>query len=192
MGKKAYTLFRNVCALSKPGDKTFAEWVKLMLLHQHPTSSIIVERLKFHKRDRQPSESVAAYVSELRLLAGTCDLGDNLDSSLRNRLVCGISEDSVQRKLLAEKTLDYNNAFALAQSMELAADMKQQSHVNMPKVSASPQGQVNKVSANKFGHNVRPCDRCGGLNHTSPNYRCKDVTCRKCGKVGHIERVYRT
>ena len=37
MGKKAYTLLRNLCAPSKLGDKTFAELVKLMRQHQHPT-----------------------------------------------------------------------------------------------------------------------------------------------------------
>ena len=79
MGKKAYTLLRHLCVPTKPGDKTFAELVKLMRLHQHPTPSIIVERLKFHKRDRQPSERVAAYVSELRRLAGKCDAENNLE-----------------------------------------------------------------------------------------------------------------
>ena len=47
----------------------------------------------------------------------------------------------------------------------------------------------------RTSHNWRrgwDCDRCGGLNHTSPNCRYKDVTCRKCGKVCHIERVYRS
>ena len=197
MGKTAYTLLRNLCAPVKPGDKTFAELIKLMHRHQHPQPSIIVERLKFHKRDRQPSESVAAYVSELRRLSVTCDFENNLDSSLRDRLVCGINDDGIQRRLLAEKTLDFNKAFALAQSMELAArnvqDMKQQSHVNTPKMSAaSPLGHINKLTTHKVGQTVKPCDRCGGLNHTSPQCRFKDVTCRNCGKVGHIERVCRS
>ena len=197
MGKTAYTLLRNLCAPVKPGDKTFAELIKLMRRHQHPQPSIIVERLKFHKRDRQPSESVAAYVSELRRLSVTCDFENNLDSSLRDRLVCGINDDGIQRRLLAEKTLDFNKAFALAQSMELAArnvqDMKQQSHVNTPKMSAaSPLGHINKLATHKVGQTVKPCDRCGGLNHTSPQCRFKDVTCRNCGKVGHIERVCRS
>ena len=39
---------------------------------------------------------------------------------------------------------------------------------------------------------MRRCDRCCSLNHTSPNCRCKDVTCRKFGKVGHIEHVCRS
>ena len=121
MGKTAYTLLRNFCAPVKPGDKTFAELIKLMRRHKHPQPSIIVERLKFHKRDRQPSESVAAYVSELGRLSVTCDFENNLDSSLRDRLVCGTNDDGIQRRLLAEKTLDFNKAFALAQSMELAA-----------------------------------------------------------------------
>ena len=197
MGKTAYILLRNLCAPVKPGDKTFAELIKLMRRHQHPQPSIIVERLKFHKRDRQPSESVAAYVSELRRLSVTCDFETNLDSSLRDRLVCGINDEGIQRRLLAEKTLDFNKAFALAQSMELAArnvqDMKQQSHVNTPKMSAaSPLGHINKLATHKVGQSVKPCDRCGGLNQTSPQCRLKDVTCRNCGKVGHSERVCRS
>ena len=133
-------------------------------------------------------------MSELRRLSVTCDFENNLDSSLMDRLVCGINDDGIQRRLLAEKTLDFNRAFALAQSMELAArnvqDMKQQSHVNTPKMSAaSPLGHINKLATRKVGQTVKPCDRCGGLNHTSPQCRFKDVTCRNCGKVGHIERV---
>ena len=65
----------------------------------------------------------------LRRLSVTCDFENNLDSSLRDRLVCGINDDGIQRMLLAKKTLDVNKAFALAQSMEMAAcnvqDMKQ-------------------------------------------------------------------
>ena len=52
-------------------------------------------------------------------------------TTLNNWSVCGINEGAIERRLLAEKTLDYNKAFALAQRMEWAArnvqDMKQQS-----------------------------------------------------------------
>ena len=187
MGKKAYILLRNLCAPAKPGDKTFAELVKLMRQHQHPTPSVIVERLKFHKRVRRPAESVAAYESELHRLSGTCSFGDNLDSSLWDRLVCGINDDAILRRLLAEKTLDYRKELALAQSMELAdrnvKDIQHQRQVDVPKgSSAPPYGQVNKLAAHKR-QVVTPCDHCGGLNHTSPNCRFKSVTCRQCGKV---------
>ena len=42
MGKTAYTLLRNLCVPVKPGDKTFAELIKLMRQHQHLQPSIIV------------------------------------------------------------------------------------------------------------------------------------------------------
>ena len=88
----------------------------------------------------------------------------------------------------ATEAVDFTKAFALAQSMELAArnvqDMKHQSHVNTPKMSAaSPLGHINKLATHKVGQTVKPCDRCGCLNHTSPQCRFKDVTCRNCGKV---------
>ena len=37
---------------------------------------------------------------------------------LRNRLVCGINHEAIQRKLLAEKDLTYHGAYLLAQSIQ--------------------------------------------------------------------------
>ena len=53
---------------------------------------------------------------ELRRLSVTCDFENNLDSSLRDRLVCGIKDDGIQRRLLAEKTLNNgrNGSFNVA------------------------------------------------------------------------------
>ena len=52
---------------------------------------------------------------------------------LRDRLVCGVQQDSIQQRLLAEKDLTYEKALELARSMEAAAqgsqDMKHASGV---------------------------------------------------------------
>ncbi len=39
---------------------------------------------------------------------------------LRDRLVCGVNHEGIQKKLLAEKNLTYETAFTLAQAIEAA------------------------------------------------------------------------
>ncbi len=102
----------------EPGDKTFSELVSIMTQHHSSPPSEIVQRYRFHTRFWQLGESVATYVSELRSLAQWCNFGDSLDAMLRDRLVCGLSNDSIQRRLLSEASLTFKKALELAQGHE--------------------------------------------------------------------------
>jgi len=72
-------------------------------------------------RVRKSSESIATYVSELRTIAKNCNFGDTLETMLRDRLMCGVNDAIIQRRLLAEKALTFKKAMELSQSMESAA-----------------------------------------------------------------------
>ena len=61
------------------------------------------------------------YLSELRALAQWCKFGDTLDDMLRDRLVCGVNEETIQRRLLAEARLTLKKALEIAQGLEAAA-----------------------------------------------------------------------
>ena len=39
---------------------------------------------------------------------------------LRDRLVCGVNDERIQRRLLAERRLDFKKALELATAMEIA------------------------------------------------------------------------
>ena len=84
-------------------DNSFKPLTEMMTKHYDPVPSEIVQRYKFHTRFRQPGETVSTYVSELRSLAEHCNFGATLDLMLRDRLVCGINDDAIQRRLLAEQ-----------------------------------------------------------------------------------------
>ena len=119
-GPKAYKLLGSLIALAKPGEKTYEELVEVMTQHHNPPPSEIVQRYKFHTRQRQPGETIAKYVSELRSLAQTCRFGTTLETMSRDRLVCGVNNDLIQRRLL-ETELDLKKALELALRMETAA-----------------------------------------------------------------------
>ena len=66
-------------------------------------------------------ESITAYMAELRRLASTCDFGAFLEEALRDRLVCGLANESIQKRLLTEANLTLKKALELSLGMELAA-----------------------------------------------------------------------
>ena len=129
VGPATYKLLGDLLAPAKSGDKSYEELVEVVTNHCNPTPSKIVERFKFHTRFRRPGESVATYVSELRSLARFCKFGSSLEDMLRDRIVCGINNDNIQKRLLAEAKLTYAKALELAQGLETATrNMKEISY----------------------------------------------------------------
>ena len=79
-----------------------------------------MQRYKFNIRSQHSSESVADFVAALRRLAEHCNYGTNLEEMLCDRIVCGVSDVRVQRRLLSEKSLTFQTALSTTQSMETA------------------------------------------------------------------------
>ena len=82
---------------------------------------IIVQWFHFHRRNQKAGESVANYMAELRQLAVPCKFEGYLDDALRDRLMCGLRDESVQSRLLTEPKLNFAKAIELAQQMDTAA-----------------------------------------------------------------------
>ena len=61
-----------------------------------------------------------SYVAELRKLATHCNFGGNLNEALRDRLVCGLRNMQIQKRLLSEAKLKYSKAVEIAVAMETA------------------------------------------------------------------------
>ena len=121
IGPTAYRLMRSLVAPQKLDEKTFKELVDAMKDHYCPKPSEIVQRFKFNTRARQPGESVSTYVSQLRSLAEYCNYGASLNNMLRDRLVCGINDMQIQRRLLSKKDLTFETALEEAVGQETAA-----------------------------------------------------------------------
>ena len=200
IGPAAYKLLRNLVSPEKPGEKAYADLVEVLSKHFKPTPSEIVERCKFHSRFRKSGESVATFVSELRCLSEYCNFGDSLEDMIRDRLVCGINDESIQKRLLAEPKLTYAKAVELSQSMETAIqnvkELKVRSEASRrdPEESASqshPRNlDVHTVSNSQSKKGVPTCYRCGKVGHVVANCRVsKDIVCHQCGKPGHLRRA---
>ena len=195
IGSATYKILRNLLSPAKPGEKSYADLVDTSK-HFKPAPSEIVECFRFNSRVRKPGESIAAFIAELRALAEFCNFGDTLEAMLRDRIVCGINGDSIQRRLLSESKLDYAKAMETALNMETAAQSMKTLKNEAGDLSAggdSPaQPQVNRMGTtpSKSGQSVPTCYRCGICGHAVSKCRVdKNIICHYCQKKGHMQRA---
>jgi len=143
--KLTIKLIRNLVNPRKPTDKSFGELVILVKNHLNPRPSSIVYRFMFNSRFRQRGETIQQYVAELRNLSEHCECGDQLEKMLRGRLVCGVNDERIQRRLLEESQLEFKKAMELATAMETAdrdtRDLKNGNLTEKPEET-----QVNRVT----------------------------------------------
>lgn len=184
VGGKTFNLLRSLVQPAKPGDKSFNEIVEILRNHYAPKPLIIAERFRFHKRNQQEGESVAQFVAILKQLSEHCDFGRSLNDTIRDRLVCGLRSETIQKRLLTETNLTLEKSIDISTSMEMAAKEAQQ---------LSGATQVHKLftQPKKVVTTGQLCYRCGKPGHQSNECWCKDLDCRSCGKKGHIERACR-
>ena len=187
-GAETYKLLRSLCAPNNPSEKTYDQLKVLMKQHLSPTPNIIAERFAFNTRNRNPSESVSKYVAELKCLSQDCGYGASINDMLRDRLVCGINDLSIQRKLLSKgSSLTFDNALKISLSMEAAA---QQSTAMQTQIS-----NERKVDASALHKLFTPgtkqqeiCFRCGS-RHNPSTCPFKEKTCFFCRNKGHTVRM---
>ena len=179
IGASTYALLRDLVAPNAPGTLTLARIKEVLTAHFEPKRNVIAERFYFHKRVQAMGESIADFDVALRKLATHCEFGATLEETLRDRLVCGLRHEAIQRRLLSKSGLTYQKALETAQAME-SADTNTQSFKD-------PEPPIRKVSRRiPRSEELRSCRSCGRTNHSREDCRFRDATCYACGKQGHI------
>jgi len=190
IGGRAYELLRSLTAPVKPADKTFEELCDTLDRHLAPQPLVIAERFRFHRRNQNAGESVAEFCVAIQKLSEHCRFGTTLNDALRDRLVCGLVNEHIQRKLLVEADLTYDRAKAIAIAAEMAVkDAVELRHQPAAAVAAD----VNKLkyTAPK-PTSSQQCTRCGKRNHSSSECYFRDNVCHNCANKGHTKRMCKT
>ncbi|KFD56691.1 hypothetical protein M513_02367 [Trichuris suis] len=115
---------------------------------------------------------------------------------LRDRLVCGVHDEGLQRRLLAEPSLTLKNAQQMAIAYESAQIGIKELRCSEPPVEvglvSTSRGRRSGTYGSREAHGdqIKSCYRCKGC-HAQWNCQFKNADCRFCGKKGHIERACR-
>lgn len=213
VGPRTYRLIKTLVSPAKVTEVSFEDIVEAARAHFSPKPSPIVKRYEFNTRVQGEGESIANYVAALRKIAEHCEYGTVLEDMLRDRLVCGISNKGIQRRLLQDSALTFKEAMKVAQSAE-AADKDAQRLTVRPvsdkdllthrvepptrqdppghKGGQQPQNRPQRSRRRQPGSpdSGKDCYRCGG-RHQPSVCPCRDYDCRYCRKRGHIAKMCR-
>lgn len=199
-GSKVYQTLKNLAAPRRPSDLLYEELTVLLSRHYSPPVSEIYERFIFNCCNQKPEQNVADYIVELRKLASSCNFGMFLEQALRDRFVCGLKSESIQRKLLANSILTFEGACRDAQAAELAEkqvkklsliteqgdnelhQVKQQKKLFQERQWKGKPTNVQGLARGSGGS----CGKCGRV-HVKGHCPAQGWRCFNCTKVGHVK-----
>ena len=195
MGSEAENIFKSFNFADGADEKKFDVVLKKYDEYFYPKRNVIHERACFHQRVQRPGEKAEMFIRALYEMSEHCEFGVNRDEHIRDRIVVGIVDKELSRKLqlMAELTLA-QTVQNVRQSEEVTLQVHQQgeAHAAVQEVRGNAAGrgkskwQPKRRESGEQGDSK--CGKCGKLKHTDPA-RCPAMnsTCNRCKKVGHWE-----
>ena len=202
--------------------------------HYERIRNVTVERHKFNLLRQEQEEPIELYVTKLQTQAAKCHStvqhthvyqieqgGQQVDQQhvvetdiaeqfIRDRLVCGIYDQTTRAKLLRERNLTLQTAIDTIKAVENAnahvkklwtnpssaatVDKINRSHRNAKnKHEAKPQIKCNSSGNGQVKLNKKTeCGRCGGPKHSRSQCPATKAVCHNCNIEGHYAKKCRT
>lgn len=197
-------LFKSLHSLVQPNgieNFTYDQLITKLENHFAPKRNEIAESFKFNKRNQKPGETIAEYVIELKSMAQSCNFGEFLDRALRDRFICGVYNESIQRKLFNDSSVTkFEKAVEIASLMEATksdVELIQGDAVNyVSNGNRTNDSHFNKNSSTnkgsfqgQSGQRNAPRNAQTSAQHT--NQSDDRIVCYACGSTGHIARFCR-
>lgn len=189
-------LYKTLYSLIQPEKietKKYGDLISVLVKHFKPKRNIVAESFKFNKRDQKQGESIAEYIVELKTMAQLCDFGDFLDRALKDRFICGILNDSIQRKLFNDSSVDtFQKACDIALTMETTKcdmDVIHSGSVNLVQHNANDRKRASSGGGSN-GNNNNHSNSGKSFGGRQGNFggQVRQIKCFFCGKNGHISK----
>ena len=120
MSATTYKLLKNLSTLKVPDKIKYEDILELLKEHLNSKQLKMTERFRFYKHIQLESDCISTYWAELQKLSMNCNFGENLNSMLKDKLVMGLRNESIAKKLLSVDNFTYAKAKEIAFAVESA------------------------------------------------------------------------
>ena len=200
MGNEAENIFKTFTFTEEEDENDYETVLEKFDEYFIPKRNTIHERACFYQRQQKPGEMAETFIRALHELSENCEFGDKKNEHIRDRLVVGIRDKDLSRKLQLTSDLTLEKAVLMVrQAEEVAQQITQQEQQASLAVQAVEQKrfvkkggkpQRERSEGQRHGYQGESkCNRCGKEKHrNAAKCPATDSECRKCGKKGHWER----
>ena len=120
IGSKGIEIYETLQFEREPNERTLKDVIAAFKEHCNPKKNETVERYKFSTRVQEEGESIEKFVTDLKLLATTCNFGMLQDSLVRDRVICRIRNSTLREELLKSADLDLEKCLRECRVSELS------------------------------------------------------------------------
>lgn len=182
LGERGRELLTTLESGSTSARRTVSSMMALFDEHCNPKLNETVERYRFFVRNQGQDENIDKYVTDLRVLASTCNFGDIKDSLIRDRIVCGTNSSAMRERLLREENLTLDKCMQICRAAELSRE-------NSKTIQGKIVEEIHAIrkTPRRDRKDEINCNFCGNLHEKNKN-KCPAYgkKCKKCGKENHF------
>jgi len=192
LGSEALELYLT---FNLPEETTYKEIIEAFDKYCSPKQNVVFERYKFYNRNQGHGEPFDNFFTDLKKLVKFCEFGSQEVSMIRDRIVLGVWDKSLQEKLLQVGNIDMERAAELCRASEITqeqAKMLQTAEVQFLKKDKYKSSNYNKDQKSRkirsTQNNDNKCSRCLGYHKpkSCPAYNKK---CNNCNKLNHFSKA---
>jgi hypothetical protein len=162
-----------------------------------PTTRTTFQRFLFNSMNQHQDEKALEFIARIKLQAEKCEFGALKNELVRDRIVIGINNLELQKRLLAEDNLDLPRAEAQCRLSEITdAQFKNMNQSETIVIDAVQKGRRDRDSNDRGGKEhdrsgkEYDCKRCG-TRHVFRNCPSFKKKCGNCNRLGHITELCR-
>ena len=157
---------------------------------------MVFERAKFNQRRQQHGETADQFIASLHVLAAKCEYGTLRDSLIRDRILVGIRDSELSKRLQMDEKLTLVTCCAKVQQSEMISGQQSTVRQDEPKkvckVTKKPDAKKKHSGKKKTQArgNSSNCKNCGHESHHGDPPKCpgSSANCNICSRVGHYAR----
>ncbi|KAJ8259412.1 hypothetical protein GJAV_G00168980 [Gymnothorax javanicus] len=180
MGNEAENIFKSFIFADGEKDDNYDTVLAKFDNYFTPKKNVIHERACFHMRVQKVGETAESFIKALYELSENCDFGQSRSEHIRDRLVVGIRDKEVSRRLQLMSDLTLEKAIQTVQQAEDVAlqisQLEEQATLNAQEVThlrggrkGGKQPATVKSDKRENDHQGEPkCCRCGKTKRKSP------------------------
>lgn len=190
----------NMFDLSEADRRKFKLVQEKFKVYCTPQKNIVFERFNFWKLCEALRESIDVFVTSLRLKAKTCELGEQEESIIRDRIVLWCLDVSLQEWLLRENDLTLTETLQICRAAETTKQqmklLRNKSGVSRNLIRCYTYNNCYTSAGEETASRdmqSQGCYKCGAQQARDRN-ACPAISkkCMKCGKTNHFATVCRS
>ncbi|PIK34001.1 hypothetical protein BSL78_29182 [Apostichopus japonicus] len=117
-GEDAVEIYNSFQWQEAGDEKTLNKLMEKSEEYCAPRKNVTWERHIFNTTNQKQHETIDYYVTELRNKAKSCEFGTLTKGLIRDRNVCGVSDDQIRRRLLRVEDLTLKKAVDICRASE--------------------------------------------------------------------------